>query len=144
MLVSELRDRAQKCAELSQKLREEGANHPEAGDWIFEISKLALSRREERHVAIVSTIKRIEKRIVAIQSKVDKKNDLSDHIVRLKERLAEMSPSDPGFKRFGKKLATMTEALNQDVPEVAKLPALHAKLESLKNSEELLSREEID
>lgn len=91
MLADQLIARAQRCAELNHMLAEK-ADHKDAPDWIAEISQKALNRREERHVAVVRSIRRLRHKIAMFEG-LPEDNLKRLQLPRLNERLAELCNS---------------------------------------------------
>lgn len=141
-LADQLRARARRCAELQARL-DADPSHADAKDWIVDIGRNALTRQEERHVALVATIRRIRGRIARIESAKAHKVDLTGRIEALTERLRGMKATDPGYKRFAAKLARLTDRKAAPVEDEHKLAALRQRIEMLMASPELLDRADV-
>ena len=91
MLSDQLIARAMRCAELNAMLAE-NPDHKDAPDWIAEIARKSLNRREDRHVAIVRSVNCIRKKIALFEG-LPADSPKRIQLDRLKARLTELSAS---------------------------------------------------
>ena len=92
MLADQLIARAQRCTELNHMLHK-NPDAKDAPDWISEISQKALNRREERHVAVVRSVRRLRHKIAMFEA-LPPDNLKRLQLPRLNERLAELCNAD--------------------------------------------------
>ncbi len=144
MFYEGLAIRAERCSELNRML-EANPEDKKAGDWIAEISKKALNRREDRHLAIVRMVHGLRRQIVKIEALSDDLAPLKEHRDRLQSRVDAMKPDATGHGRFVGKLALLDERIEENVParKKAMLPGLRRRLAELSNSSELLTKEDV-
>lgn len=143
MLADGLIERAKKCAEMQGKLDADPGNK-NAGDWISAISQNALSRNEERHVAVVRAIAGLRRRISAIETSARDDAKLKDHAVRLKERIASMPAGDRSRGRFEAKLASLESTLAVSPrDDSSQIPLLRKRIADLSNSDSLITKEDV-
>lgn len=92
MLIDGLIARAARCVEL-QALMDADPKAKDYGDWMAELAQKALNRREERHVAVVRTVRRIKKKISMFEQ-LPPESVKRAQIPALKAKVAELSVSN--------------------------------------------------
>lgn len=70
MLIDGLIARAERCMEL-QALMDADPSAADYGEWVTELAQKSLNRREERHVAVVRTVRRVQKKIAMFEQLPD-------------------------------------------------------------------------
>lgn len=144
MLADDLISRREKTDALRVRLADNPSDKA-AGGWISEIAKLAWNRREERHVAIVQTVRKLRRKIALLENQEDPTARLTKQRAVLQKRVDGMKLGDPGWERYNRKLAIYDGRLAADeaAATAMRLKAMFRRLNDLVISPELLTKEDV-
>ena len=144
MLYEGLAKRAERCSALNAMLADD-PEHKDAGDWIAEIAEKGLTRKEDRHLAVVRQVHKLRRNIARTEGLKDNIPALKDRLKRLQARVDGMRSDDKGYDRFSKKLVALAGRIEDDAisRKKGRIPGLKRRLENLMSSTDLLTKEDV-